>query len=116
MTDENLDPNDPALIPALRWTSNMACLWGLCRNPACSRARQCRRDPRFCLSRCAPLVPDAVRAGVAFMLDGKQQHISYEDLRAQAPADIAAVEDWIARVEASASEPTRAPATAANRG
>ena len=99
--------NDPALIPALRWMSNMACLWGLCRNAACGRARQCRRDPRFCMRRCAPLVPEQVRSGVAFMLDGKQQGFSYEDLRAQAPFAIAAVEDWIARVAASASAPAK---------
>ncbi len=97
------DSNDPALIPTLRWMSDMACLWGLCRNAACGRARQCRRDPRSCLRRRAPLVPDEVRGGVALMLGGKQQGVSYEDLRAQAPVAIAAVEDWIARVKASAS-------------
>ena len=71
--------NDPALIPALRWMSNMACLWGLCRNAACGRARQCRRDPRFCMRRCAPLVPEQVRSGVAFMLDGNMLCGTYRD-------------------------------------
>jgi len=100
--DRNDDEIDPAFIPALRWMSNMACLWGLCRNQACGRARQCKRDPRSCLSRYAPLVPDEVRAGVKLMFEGKQQRMSYDDLRAEAPDEIAAVEAWIARVEASA--------------
>ena len=47
------------------------------------------------------------REGVALMLDGKQRGFSYEDLRAQAPFAIAAVEDWIARVAASASAPAK---------
>ena len=96
------DENDAALIPALRWMSDMACLWGLCRNQACARARQCKRDPRSCLSRCGPLVPELVRDGIALMLDGKANSVGYDELRAEAPEEIAAVEDWIARVEASA--------------
>ena len=49
-----------------------------------------------------------MRDGVVLMLGGKQQGVSYEDLRAQAPLAIAAVEDWIARVKASASSPSGA--------
>ena len=50
----------------------------------------------------APLAPEEVRDGVALMLDAKQRRIGYEDLRAEAPVEIAAVEDWIARVKESA--------------
>jgi hypothetical protein len=102
MTATSNDPdNDPAFIPALRWMSNMACLWSFCRNPACSRARQCKRDPRFCLRRYAPLLPDEVRDGIKLMLEGQRSGKSYDDLAEEAPDLIAAVEDWIARVDAS---------------
>lgn len=103
------DPNDPALIPALRWMSNMICLWSFCRNPACGRAQQCKRDPRFCLRRYAPLVPDEVRDGVKLMLEGRRDRKSYDDLLAEAPEEIAAVEDWIARVNATHEPPSAVP-------
>ena len=103
------DPNDTALIPALRWMSNMACLWGLCRNAACGRARTCKRDPRFCLRRYAPLLPDEVRDGIKLMLEGRRSGKSYDDLFDEAPEEIAAVEDCIARVDACASAPGSAP-------
>ncbi len=96
------DPNAPALTSALRWMANMICLWGLCAKPACRRARRCKRNPRDCLARYAPLVPEDARAGVQLMLEGKQYGLSYDDVRADAPDDVAAVEAWIARVNAAA--------------
>ena len=99
------DVNDPALIPALRWMSNMICLWSFCRNDACNRAQQCKRDPRFCLTRYAPLVPEEARDGVKVMLEGLRSGKSYDELFDEAPEEIAAVEDWIARVEASTAKP-----------
>lgn len=109
MQSRNDDVNDPALIPALRWMSNMICLWGFCHNEACSRARQCKRDPRFCMRRYAPLVPEEARDGVKLMLEGLRSGKSYDDLLDEAPEEIAAVEDWIARVDASATPPAAAP-------
>jgi|SRR5215831_10436444 len=99
--NRNDDPNNLALLPVLRWMSNIACLWHLCSNVACTRARQCKRDPRFCMRRYAPLLPDEVRDGIKLMVEGKQRGVSYEDLRAEAPIEIGAVEGWIARVEAA---------------
>jgi len=99
------DSNDLALLPILRWVSNMACLWGFCHNPACRRARTCKRDPRFCLRRYGPLLPDEVRDGLKLMVEGRHSRKSYDDLFGEAPEEIAAVEDWVARVEASASAP-----------
>jgi hypothetical protein len=100
--------NDPTLTPALRGMSNLLCLWGLCARPACRRARGCKRDPRDCLSRYAPLVPDDARDGVAAMFEGKQCGMSYDELRAEAPLEIAAIENWIGLVHAAARAPLRA--------
>lgn len=94
-------PNHPALTAAYRWMANMICLWGLCAKPACRRARACRRDPRDCLARYAPLVPEDAREGVKVMLEGRSLGLSYDEMREGAPDEVAAVEDWIARVGGS---------------
>jgi hypothetical protein len=92
----------PTRTHDLRWASNMLCLWGLCAKPACRRARQCRSDPESCLKRYEPLVPEAARIAVAAMAEGKRYGLSYDELRAEGPAEIAAFEDWIARVARAA--------------
>jgi hypothetical protein len=108
MAADDLDPHHPALTHDLRTISNLLCLWGLCGKPACRRARQCKRDPRDCLSRYAPLVPDDARDGVAAMFEGKQCGMSYDELRAEAPLEIAAIESWIGLVHAAARAPLSA--------
>lgn len=107
---EIADPHHPALVPQLRWMANMLCLWGLCRRPACRRARACKHDPRQCLARYAPLVPEEARDGVAAMIEGLRAGLGYDELRAEGPDEIAAVEQWIALVHVSASPPRTPPA------
>ena len=101
------DPHHPALTPALRWMSNMIGLWSLCAKPACRRARACQRDPHDCLARYAALVPQAARDGVKAMLEGQRYGLSYDELREDAPDEIAALESWIAQTEAAARPPSR---------
>lgn len=48
-------------ITALRHTSRSLRLWIFCRRTPCYRAQACRGEPRDCLARYAPLVPDDVR-------------------------------------------------------
>jgi hypothetical protein len=85
----------------LRTTSNTLCLWALCGKPACRRARQCRRDPNDCIARYAPLVPEEARCGVLALIEAGRCGISDEQMRADAPAEIAALESWIAQVHAA---------------
>ena len=108
--------NHPDPTPLLRWMSDMLCLWSLCANAACRRGRACARDPRQCLARCAPLTPEEAREGVAVMLDGLGQGLGYDVLREEAPDEIAAVEDWIARVEAARAMSEAAPCSRAPCG
>ena len=72
--------------------------------PACrrARARACKRDPRDCLARYAPLVQQDARDGVQTMLEGKRCGLSYEELSGHAPADVAAAEAWVARANTAA--------------
>jgi hypothetical protein len=81
----------------------MLCLWGLCANAACRRARKCKREPRDCLARTIPLVPEEARDGVAAMLDGRRLQLSYDEVRDDAPEEVAAVEEWRVLVERSAA-------------
>lgn len=85
-------------IPTLRWAADMLCLWALCGKPACRRARACRRDPRACTDRHAGLVPQAAGCGFTLLAEGKLAGLSYEEVRAEAPEEVAAYEDWLARV------------------
>jgi hypothetical protein len=93
----------PALAPAFRWCADMLCLWNLCGKPACRRRRTCSGAPRECLARYAPLVPQDAREGVKQMLNGLQLQLGYDEVREDAPDEVAAVEDWNARALASAS-------------
>ena len=104
MQTTDVDPdNDTA---TLRWTADMLRLWALCGKPACRRARQCRRDPIACTDRYAPLVPQAAGCGFAALFEGKQRGLGYDEVRAEAPEDIAAYEAWLARARRSA-QPTK---------
>jgi hypothetical protein len=51
-----------------RWTNNQFALWRLCDKTACRRARGCRGEPRACLDRHLPSVPQDVRSNVHTML------------------------------------------------
>ena len=94
------DENDPAFFPCLRFLSDMGSLWGLCRNPACGRARRCKRDPRFCLRRYGALLPPDVHAGSQRLYRGWIRGKGFDDVYDEAPDEIAAVEEWNKRMQA----------------
>jgi hypothetical protein len=87
---------------ALRITSNLLGLWGLCAKPACRRARACKRNARNCVERYAPLVPEEARIGVLATIEAARCGIGDEQMRADASIEIAALESWIARVHQTA--------------
>ncbi len=86
----------------LRRVSDMICLWCMCANPACRRARACKRDPRQCIARYAPLVPEEARAGVVFLHEGRRYGLSYDEVLKDAAVEVAAVEALIARANDAA--------------
>ena len=94
----------------LRHLSKTLCLHGLCASSACRRARACRGDPRDCLQRYAPLVPEEAREGAKRMVDGWLQHLSFDELIEDEDVcdEVMALGDWAARV--TASYPARAVA------
>lgn len=96
------DPHHPALVPALRWMADLMRLWGLCARPACRRAAACRGEPRDCLARYAPLVPEEARDGVRAMASGQWRGLSFEALCEESEDELEAMSEWQQRVEASA--------------
>jgi hypothetical protein len=78
---------------------------------ACRRACRCRGEPRDCLARYAPLVPEATRDGVQAMIEGRRLDLDFDALRAEAPDAIAAVIEWSEQMRRSAAA-SRATAAA----
>jgi hypothetical protein len=64
----------------------------LCARAKCHRAGWCRGDPRRCLARYAPLVPEDAREGAKALLDGRMRRLSFDEVR----DDNAAVNDLLA--------------------
>ena len=87
--------------PTLRITANLLCLWGLCASAACRRAKGCKGNPGDCVTRYAPLVPEDARYGVLAIACAANDGVSNDDMRAAAPAEIAALEAWITQVHAA---------------
>jgi hypothetical protein len=96
-------PDHPDLTPVLHWMSNLMCLWGLCAKPACRRARKCRGEPRDCLARYAPLVPEEAREGIKAMIEGRRDNLSFDEVRDMADGEVDAAIEWMALVAQSAA-------------
>jgi hypothetical protein len=88
-------------IRVLRAMSNMLCIYGLCGRRACRRARACRGEPRDCLRRYAPLVPEDAREGAKAMAWAGRRGLSFDDLLDDARDDVLALADWAAGITAS---------------
>jgi hypothetical protein len=92
----------PALTPVLRWMSNLMCLPALCARATCRRARWCRGEPRDCLARYAPLVPEDARQGAKAMVDGRVRGLSFDETREEF-AEIGDLIAWQDLVDSSAA-------------
>lgn len=86
---------------ALRNASNLLCIHGLCGRRACRRARACRGEPRDCLRRYAPLVPEEAREGAKAMAWAGRRGLSFDDLLDDARDDVLALADWAEGITAS---------------
>jgi hypothetical protein len=85
----------------LRALSDLICIHGLCGRRACRRARACRGEPRDCLRRYAPLVPEEAREGAKAMASAGRRGLSFDDLLDDARDDVLALVDWTDAVAAS---------------
>jgi hypothetical protein len=79
---------------ALRYKSNCLHLPKLCRGAACRRARQCKGDPRTCVSRYELLVPEEARDWMRISLEGLRADRDFDELRAEHPDEFEAFIYW----------------------
>ena len=64
----------------LRIAADVCCLWRLCGNARCHRAKACRGAPHRCV-RYARLLPEGVRDFFVAFLAAKQACIPFEDFK-----------------------------------
>jgi len=95
------DDNHPVPTPVLRWLADTMCLGALCARTKCRRAKACCGEPRECLSRYAPLVPEEARDGVKAMIDGLVRGVDFDTMREECEEEIDALGEWTERVEQS---------------
>ena len=79
----------------------MLCFSDFCTKTACRRAGTCSADPDDCIGHLAPFVPDEVRRGVDALLEGQIDRLTYDEVRARSPQEVAAYEGWIEKVNES---------------
>jgi hypothetical protein len=77
-----------------RYMSDCLLLPLLCRSAACHRRRQCRGQPRDCLARFTPLVPEEARDWMKAALEGLRQHRPFEEVCENYPDELAAFAEW----------------------
>jgi hypothetical protein len=78
----------------LRYLSGLMYLWGLCEWRQCRRARACRHEPRQCLSRLAPLLPEEASDGVKAIIDGHLSKRTFDEVYDDAYDEIQALGAW----------------------
>jgi hypothetical protein len=92
-----------SLAEAMRGWNDILCLWRLCDQKACRRARACRGNVHVCVPRNFPLLPEGVRAWFAILAQAQEEQMSFDDAMASldgTPADDAFWE-WHETVETS---------------
>jgi hypothetical protein len=65
----------------LRRANDLLCLWRVCGNAICRRARSCRGRARLCAKRNNGAVPPPVRDFFLSFLAAKSVGVSFEDFR-----------------------------------
>ena len=69
------------VVEALRRANNLLCLWRVCGNAACRRARCCRGRAHLCPRRNEGLVPQPVRDFFLSFLAAQYAGVGFEDFR-----------------------------------
>jgi hypothetical protein len=65
----------------LRRLADLLCLWRLCGNASCRRARGCRGRVHLCARRNFPFLPDGVREWFKEFLAAKSVGVPFEDFK-----------------------------------
>jgi hypothetical protein len=84
-----------------RWRANMLCFSDLCIKSVCRRAGTCSANPDICIGHLAPFVPHEVSQGVDALLEGQIDGLTYDEVRARSPREVAAYEGWLEKISES---------------
>ena len=84
--NSTISPSDAALVrrrevESLRGANDFLCLWRVCGNATCRRARSCRRRAHLCAKRNSGAVPPPVREFFFSFLAAKSVGVDFEDFR-----------------------------------
>jgi hypothetical protein len=70
-------------VEGLRRASDLLCLWRVCGNAVCRRARSCRGRAHLCAKRNTGAVPPPVREFFLSFLAAKSVGVGFEDFRGE---------------------------------
>ena len=77
----------------------------LCTKAVCRKARKCSADPDICMDHMGPDVPDDVRRAVDALITGKIQGLSFDEVFANAPRELAVYCEWLGTIRDSRVQP-----------
>lgn len=100
----------PETAATARTYGNLLCVWRLCGNAACLRARRCRGDGSGCLNRCLPLLPEPVRDFLAGLGAAQKAGLTWDEALDEFAEEWDALGEWNAVVaESMAARPAPPP-------
>jgi hypothetical protein len=103
-----------SISQSARSYANLLCIWRVCGNQACLRAKRCRGDGIDCMGRCMPLLPEKVSGFFFGLGECQEAGLSWEDALEELCEEWDAVGEWFVRVEDSLpshARPRKEPAT-----
>jgi hypothetical protein len=90
----HLQPADIArAIAYARQRANLLCLWRLCGQRRCLRARACRCDPHDCLPSIL-LLPPEVQDFIIGFEDAMDERLYFDEMLEEHEAEWLALEEW----------------------
>jgi len=100
---DSLSPQDKerARIAIFRWRADLLKFPHLCPKGRCRRTQKCSGNPDICMNLLAPFVPEAVHDAVAIIFDADADRVTYDEVRAKAPIEMQAYEEWLGKIQDS---------------
>lgn len=99
------EQEERAFTAIQRTRANFLGFPALCTKAVCRKARKCSADPDICMDHVGPDVSEDVRRAVDALIDGKIQGLSFDEVFAKAPRELAAYCEWLGKVRDSRAQP-----------
>ena len=99
------EQEERAFTAIQRTRANFLGLPALCTKAVCRKTRKCSADPDICMDHVGPDVSEDVRRAVDALITGKIQGLSFDEVFAKAPRELAADCEWLGKVRDSRAQP-----------